>query len=150
MAELAKNNTDRVRLINVWATWCAPCVAEFPDLVALSQRLGNRPFEMVTISMDDPKMKTGAVKFLTNHQAVPARPLKRKLDKEGRETLNFIYTGANTDTMIEALDTEWKGPLPFTVVIAPGGKIIYRQNGPVDPIELKNTVYDYLGGYYDK
>lgn len=150
VAELAKNSSNQLRLINVWATWCAPCVAEFPDLVALSERLGNRPFEMVTISMDDPKMKDQAIKFLENQQAVPPAPLKRRLAREGRKTLNFIYTGASTDAIIKALDTEWKGPLPFTVVIAPGGKIIYRQNGPVKPTELKNVIYDYLGGYYDK
>lgn len=150
VADLAGNNSDRLRLINVWATWCAPCVAEFPDLVALSQRLGTRPFEMVTISMDNPKMKEQAMKFLENQQAVPPNPLKRRLVKEGRKTLNFIYSGASTDAIIKALDTEWKGPLPFTVVIAPGGKIIYRQNGPVKPVALKNLIYDYLGGYYDK
>ena len=43
----------RPLLLNFWATWCAPCVAEFPDLVSLSRRLGNRDFEFVTISMDD-------------------------------------------------------------------------------------------------
>jgi len=150
VAELAKNNSDRLRLINVWATWCAPCVAEFPDLVTLSQRLGTRPFEMITISMDNPKMKEQAIKFLENQQVAPPAPLKRRLVKEGRKTLNFIYTGASTDAIIKALDTEWKGPLPFTVVIAKGGKIIYRQNGPVKPVELKNLIYDYLGGYYDK
>lgn len=150
VAELAKNRSNRLRLINVWATWCAPCVAEFPDLVTLSQRLGNRPFEMVTISMDNPKMKNRALKFLEIQQAVPSNPLKRKLAKEGRETLNYLYTGASTDAMIKALDPQWTGPLPFTVVIAPGGKIIYRQNGPVEPIHLKNLIYDYLGGYYDK
>lgn len=150
VAELAKNNSDRLRLINVWATWCAPCVAEFPDLVTLSQRLGTRPFEMVTISMDNPKMKEQAIKFLENQQAVPPNALKRRLVKEGRKTLNFIYSGASTDAIIKALDTEWKGPLPFTVIVAPGGKIIYRQNGPVKPVELKNLIYNYLGGYYDK
>ncbi|MBK5210033.1 MAG: redoxin domain-containing protein [Flavobacteriaceae bacterium] len=148
--ELAKNNSNRLRLVNVWATWCAPCVAEFPDLVTLSQRIGNRPFEMVTISMDNPKMKEQAVKFLEKQQVAPSNPLKRRLVKEGRKTLNFIYTGASTDAMIKALDAEWTGPLPFTVVIAPGGKIIYRHNGPVDPVELKNLIYDYIGGYYDK
>ncbi|MCF8379782.1 MAG: redoxin domain-containing protein [Bacteroidales bacterium] len=150
VAELAKNNSDRLRLVNVWATWCSPCVAEFPDLVAISQRLGNRPFEMITISMDNPKMKEQTVEFLVKHQAVPPNALSRKLENEGRTSLNYIYTGASSDAIIKALDTEWKGPLPFTVLIAPGGEIIYRQNGPVDPIELKNFIYDYLGGYYDK
>jgi len=150
VSELAMNNSDRLRLINIWATWCSPCVSEFPDLVALSQRLGNRPYEMVTISMDNPENPKQVIKFLEDHRAIPPNALKRRLDKEGRETLNYIYTGASTDAIIKALDTEWQGPLPYTLLIAPGGTIIYRQNGPVDPLELKNTIYDYLGGYYDK
>jgi hypothetical protein len=100
--------------------------------------------------MDNPKMKEQTIKFLEKQQAVPSNPLKRRLAKQGRKTLNFIYTGASTDAMIKALDTEWIGPLPFTVLIAPGGEIIYRQNGPVEPEQLKNMIYDYLGGYYDK
>ncbi|MBN1417040.1 MAG: redoxin domain-containing protein [Bacteroidales bacterium] len=150
VSELARNTSDRLRLINVWATWCSPCVSEFPDLISISQRLGNRPFEMVTISMDNPEKQSQVIKFLEDHEAVPPNALKRRLDKEGRKTLNFIYTGASTDAIIEALDAEWQGPLPYSILIAPGGKIIYRHNGPVDPLELKNTIYDYLGGYYDK
>ncbi len=40
-ARLAKNDSNRLRVINVWATWCAPCVAEFPELVALARRLAT-------------------------------------------------------------------------------------------------------------
>ena len=148
VAELARNKSDRLRLINVWATWCSPCIAEFPDLVELSKRLGSRPFELVTISMDNPEMKKQTIQFLEKQQAAPPNALKRRLEKEGRKTLHFIYTGSSTDAIIKALDTEWLGPLPFTVLIAPGGEIIYRSNGPVDPVELKNLIYDYLGGYY--
>ncbi|MEX2044913.1 MAG: redoxin domain-containing protein, partial [Opitutus sp.] len=129
VAQLARNDSNRLRLVNVWATWCAPCVEEFPELVSLARRLGSRDFEMVTISMDDPKHQPQVRKFLENqHVAVPPR-LKRLLAAEGRGSLNFLYTGASSDALIKALDPEWQGPLPHTVVIAPGGKIIYRQNG---------------------
>lgn len=149
VAELAKNYSDRLRLINIWATWCAPCIAEFPALVSLAYRFGGRPYEMITISMDNPKMKAQAKIFLENQHVMPHRKLKKKLDKEGRETLNFIYTWASTDALRNALDTEWLGPLPFTVVIAPGGKIVYRHNGPIDHDELKIKLLELLGEYYD-
>jgi peroxiredoxin len=148
VAKLARNESNRVRLINVWATWCAPCVAEFPGLVALSRRLGNRDFEMVTISMDDPKQQAQAKKFLEKQHAVPSNRLKRLLAAEGRGPINFIYTDASTDALVKALDPEWPGPLPHTVLIAPGGKILYRHNGPVEAEELKNEVLKHLGAYY--
>lgn len=148
VAALARNTTNRLRLINVWATWCAPCVAEFPELVSLSRRLGSRKFELVTISMDDPKMQAQAKKFLENQHAVPSTQLKALLKAEGRETLNFLYTGASTDAMVKALDPEWPGPLPHTVLVAPGGRILYRQNGPVNPPELLARILEELGPYY--
>jgi peroxiredoxin len=148
VAELAKNSSNRLRLINVWATWCAPCVAEFPGLVSLSRRLGNRDFELVTISMDDPKMQAQAKKFLEKQHAAPPNRLKRLLKSEGRDAVNFLYTGASSDDLVKALDPEWPGPLPHTVVIAPGGKIIYRHNGEVNLAELQAKVVEALGAYY--
>jgi peroxiredoxin len=148
VAKLAKNDSNRLRLVNVWATWCAPCVAEFPELVSLARRVGNRDFEMVTISMDDVKMRPQVKAFLEKqHVATPGR-LKRLLAAEGRTALNFLYTGASTDELVKALDPEWPGPLPHTVLIAPGGKIVWRHNGPVDPATLRHKVIDLLGPFY--
>ena len=49
---------------------------------------------------------------------------------------------------MKALDPEWPGPLPHTVLIAPGGKIIYRHNGPVDSADLLAKIVAVLGPYY--
>src|SRR6186997_2950298 len=70
VAALVKNPTNKLRLINVWATWCIPCVAEFPELVKLSRELQGRDFEVITISMDHPKKeKDKALKFLEDRHA---------------------------------------------------------------------------------
>ena len=149
VAALAKNGSKRVRLINVWATWCAPCVAEFPELIALSRRMDMRDnFEFVTISMDDPKMAPQAKAFLEKQHAAPLPKLKKALAAEKRTAVNFLYTEASTDAMVKALDPEWPGPLPHTILVAPGGKVLYRHNGPVDPIELRAKVIEALGGAY--
>jgi peroxiredoxin len=148
VAKLARNDSKRLRLVNVWATWCAPCVAEFPALVALARRLGNRDFELVTISMDDPKMEAAAKKFLEQQHAAPPNRLRRLLKAEGRETTNFLYTDASADALIAALDPQWPGPLPHTVLIAPGGRILYRHNGPIDEKEVLAKILAELGPYY--
>jgi peroxiredoxin len=44
IASLVKNDTQQLRLINVWATWCVPCVEEFPNLVTLTRQFQNRNF----------------------------------------------------------------------------------------------------------
>jgi peroxiredoxin len=147
-AALAKNTSPRLRLINVWATWCAPCAAEFPDLVELSRRLGNRDFELITISMDDPNQASHVKAFLEKQHASPPRRLARLLKSEGREAVNFLYTGASTDALLQALDPAWAGPLPHTIVVAPGGRIIYRHTGALDSVALRKRIIDELGPYY--
>jgi peroxiredoxin len=148
VARLAANSTNKVRLINVWATWCAPCVAEFPEFVALARRLNNRDFEFISLSMDDPKLEPQVKKFLERqHVATPNR-VARGLAAEGRTTNNYLYSDASADALIEALDPQWPGPLPHTVLIAPGGKIIYRRNGTIDAAELREKIIEALGRYY--
>ncbi|HYV28514.1 MAG TPA: redoxin domain-containing protein [Candidatus Eisenbacteria bacterium] len=148
VAALAKNGTQKLRVINVWATWCAPCVHEFPGLVSLARRLSNRDFELITISMDDPSDEAKVKQFLEKQHVALPNKTKRSVQSEGRRTNNYLFTGANTDALVKALDPEWPGPLPHTVVIAPGGKIVYRHTGEFDPVELQTKVIEQLGPYY--
>jgi peroxiredoxin len=148
VAALARNDTQKLRLFNVWATWCAPCVKEFPGLVSLSRRLGNRDFELITISVDDPKEQAKVQQFLDKqHVAIPNR-VKRSLKSEGRQTNNYLFTGANTEALFKVLDPAAPGPVPHTVVIAPGGKIVYRHAGEVTLSELQAKLIEQLGPYY--
>jgi peroxiredoxin len=145
---LARNGTQKLRLFNVWATWCVPCVKEFPGLVSLSRRLGNRDFELITLSVDDPKDQAKVQQFLDKqHMAIPNR-VKRSLKGEGRKTNNYLFTGANTEALLKALDPEAPGPVPYTVVIAPSGKVVYRHAGEVTLSELQPKLIEELGPYY--
>ena len=53
VAKLARNDTKKLLVVNLWATWCGPCVAELPELVTINRMYRGRPFQLVTISMDD-------------------------------------------------------------------------------------------------
>jgi len=150
VAALARNDTPMLRVFNVWATWCSPCVKEFPGLVSLSRRFGNRDFELITLSVDEPKEQAKVKQFLERqHVALPNR-LKRLLAREGRHTNNYLFTGANTEALLKALDPEAPGPVPHTVVVAPGGKVVYRHTGELSPGELQGKVLEILGPYYPK
>ena len=67
--------------------------------------------------------------------------------EEGRTTNNYLYDG-DTDSLAEALDPEWQGTLPHTVLIAPGGQILHRFSGEVDPTELRRVIVKTLGRWY--
>ncbi len=146
--KLKKNDTKKLRMINVWATWCGPCVAEFPSLISLSRRLGNRDFELITVSVDDPKEEAKVKAFLEKeHASMPPR-VQRSLKAEGRQSNNYLFTGGKLEALLEALDPEAPGPVPYTLVIEPGGKVIYRQSGEVKSDELLAKLLDKLGSYY--
>jgi peroxiredoxin len=150
VAALARNDTQRWRLINVWATWCEPCVKEFPGLVLLSRRFDSRAFEMITVSLDDPKEPAVVQRFLDRQHAIVPAPTKAALAAEGRRTNNYYFTGTNTDAFGQALDAAWPGPLPYTILVAPGGKIVYRHSGGLDIDALRGLLVDHLGAYYDE
>jgi thiol-disulfide isomerase/thioredoxin len=127
IANLIKNKSDKLRLINLWATWCGPCVAEFPELVTIMHLYRDRGLEFVTISADDPARKDKALSFLKGKQA--SGP-------------NYLYTGDDKYKMIEAVDPKWDGALPYTMLVDPNGKIIYGKQGIIDPEALKKIIWD--------
>jgi peroxiredoxin len=133
VAKLAKNDTDKLLLVNLWATWCGPCVAELPELVEMHRMYRKRPFQFITISLDTPSEREQALEALKRDHA------------SGK---NFLFNVADRDKLAEALDPKWPGPLPYTVLIAPGGKLIYRHNGAIEPQEVKRAVVEYIGRTY--
>ncbi len=148
VAALRKNGTKKVRLFNVWATWCGPCVAEFPELVKTARKFGLRDFEMITISMDNPKDTAKVKAFLEKkHASIPDK-IKPTVKAEGRTTNSYVFNSPDQEQLIKALDKDWPGPIPHTLLVAPDGSVIWRHNGEVDGDELRAKVLDYMGKYY--
>ena len=130
---LLKNDTDKVRLINVWATWCGPCVTEMPEFVEINRMYRRRDFEFITISADKPDKKDKAQELL------------KKMQASGK---NYIYHSEDKYKLIEAVDPQWQGALPYTLLIEPGGKVIYRTQGSIVPQEMKKMIVEKIGRYY--
>jgi peroxiredoxin len=133
VGKLARNDSPNLRLINVWATWCAPCVRELPELVTINRMYRKRKFELITISLDDPKEREAVLKCLRENHV---------------SSTNHIFESDDRDQLAEALDKQWPGPVPYTILVAPGGKILYRKHDTIDPLELKKAIADFLGRTY--
>jgi thiol-disulfide isomerase/thioredoxin len=125
LQELRANKSGKVRLINAWATWCGPCVAEFEDLIDTNLRFRHRDFELVTVAAQFPDEKDKVLKFLQQRHA---------------STRNVYFGDTDKYKLIEALDPDWNGALPHTLLIAPGGEVIYRHTGEVDFLELRRKI----------
>ncbi|HVK15502.1 MAG TPA: redoxin domain-containing protein [Fimbriiglobus sp.] len=133
VAALAKNDTKKLTLVNVWATHCAPCVTELPEFVTMNRMYRGRDFRLVTISLDDLDRKDKALEMLKGKHV---------------SATNYIPAIKDRDRFADLLDKEWQGPLPHTLLIAPGGKVVYRKTGAIDPLEVKRAVVGYLGRTY--
>ena len=132
---LMNNDSDRLWLINIWATWCGPCIIEYPEFINIHRMYIGRDFEFISISADMLDHKTKALRFL---------------QEKNSAVKNYIFSGSNMYQLIEAVDPNWDGALPYTVLIEPGGNIIYKQMGTIDPLELKKKIVDHpkIGRYY--
>ena len=148
IAALRKNPTKKLRLINVWATWCGPCVAEVPELVRVARQFDMRDFEFISISADEPKDAAAAKAFLEKQAAGLSDRLKASVKAEGRKTNSYLFKGANPDELMKTVDPQWPGGIPHTVLVAPGGEIVWRHNGVVDGDALRGKILEVLGNYY--
>ena len=133
VAKLVRNDTKQLLVINVWATWCGPCVAELPELVDDEPDVPRREFRLVTISLDEPEKRDAALKVLKEKHV---------------SATNYLVRTEDRDKFAEALDKEWPGPIPYTLVIAPGGKVLYRKAGSIDPLEVRRAIVGHLGRTY--
>ncbi len=133
VAALAKNEGKKLLMVNLWATWCGPCVSELPEFVTMNRMYRKRNFQLVTISLDELDKKDDALKVLKETHL---------------SATNYILNTKDRDAFAEALDKQWPGPIPYTLLIAPGGKVIYRKTGAVDPLEVKRAIVDHLGRTY--
>jgi peroxiredoxin len=130
---LAQNQTPKFRLINVWATWCIPCVAELPEFVTMHRMYRGRNFELITISADHADAEENALEILRQNHV---------------SSVNYRFDSDDRDALFDALDPKWEGGVPYTLLVAPGGEVIYRKHDSVDPLELRRIIADHLGRTY--
>lgn len=145
-AKLARPLPDRVRLIHFWSTSCAPCVAEFPDIIDTYRRFQNRSFDLVTISLDEADRAEKARKFLAEHHAAISPRTAPFLRKANQSALHFRLSGGNPDDLAEAIDPQWSGALPHSVIVDSTGKVLWRHTGQVEPVELRRAILKAIDG----
>jgi thiol-disulfide isomerase/thioredoxin len=133
---LRKNTTGKTLLVNFWATWCAPCVEEFPDLQNTWRMYRKRPFELVTVSVNYPDEEKAVRTFLESQHA---------------STKNYLPSTMDPSELVQAFDPDWSGGVPYSVIVAPDGKVLHRSNGRLDILRARRTILasfpddDYVG-----
>ncbi len=124
--KLKTDSQGKVLLINFWATWCAPCVAEFPEFVMIDKTYRAKGVRTVSISTDEKSdIETGVIPFLKKQKA---------------EFESFVSDADDPQELIDVVDKNWSGALPATFVFDKQGKLIYTKYGIIDRAELLKTL----------
>jgi peroxiredoxin len=134
LKKLRTNPTGKTLLVSFWATWCGSCIHEFPDIEDTFRMYSVRDVELVTVAANMPDEKNG---------------VQRILDKMHATSRNLLFDSQDTAALQAAFDPTWESAVPYTMVIAPDGKILYRKQGSIDILELRRTILASLPSDYE-
>ena len=125
LKKLRGNPTGKLLMVNFWATWCGPCVTEFPDLETTYRMYRGRSFDFVSVSANDPDDKPQVMAFLQKNHASGS---------------NLQFATPDTFGLQAAFDPLMPSAVPFTVLIAPNGDIVFQELGEVNILKLRRAI----------
>jgi thiol-disulfide isomerase/thioredoxin len=102
-------DTDTVYVLNFWATWCAPCVAELPAFEKLNKTYAGQKVQVVLVSTDFKKQVDARVKPF-----VKRRKLKSRV---------VFMDESNPNKWIDLVSPDWSGTIPATLIVSAGRKV---------------------------
>lgn len=122
---LRSNPTDKVTVAYFWSTHCAACTSQLLDLETTYRMYRKRAFNLVTVSTNPP---------------ADAAAVLALLKKEYTSSTNKQFATADRAGLQAAWGETWNAAQPLTMVIAPGGKVLYRKEGKIDILEMRRIV----------
>jgi len=133
LTKLGKNPGHQMMLVDFWATWCGSCIVEFADLQNTLRMYGARDYSVVTVSANMPDEKAGVLRFLQKQHAT---------------SKNYLFDSQDTSSLQTAFDPKWDSAVPYTVLLSADGKVLYKQLGSADLLELKRIILANLPSDY--
>ena len=134
LKQLRANAGGRLTLVSFWATWCGSCLHEFGDMETTYRMYSNRDLDFVTVAANLPEERDGVLRVLTKNHTT------------GR---NLLFDSDKTTELQAAFDAEWDSAVPYTALLGPGGRLIYRKLGSVDILELRRVILRHLAAEYE-
>jgi peroxiredoxin len=131
---LRTNPDKKMLLVSFWATWCGSCIHEFPDMEDTFRMYSVRDFELVTVAANMPDEKESVMRMLQKMHAT---------------SRNLLFDSSDTAALQAAFDPKWESAVPYTVLIAPDGKILYQRQGSIDILELRRTILANMPSDYE-
>jgi peroxiredoxin len=133
LSKLRSNPEHQLTLIDFWATWCGSCIVEFSDLQDTLRMYGGRDFSLVTVSANMPDEQPSVL---------------RLLQKKHATSKNYLFDSQDTAALQTAFDPKWDSAVPYTILLSADGKVLYKQLGSADMLELKRIILANLPSDY--
>ena len=121
----ANRGSGNLLLVNFWATWCEPCITEFPELEKMVRMYQKRALDIVTVSINSPDEKKLVQSFLEEQHAI---------------NRNLLFNGPDSADAVSAFGTEWSGGVPYTVLIGMNGEVLYKTQGGMNALEVRRAI----------
>jgi thiol-disulfide isomerase/thioredoxin len=125
LKQLRANPTDKVTLVYFWSTECAVCASELVDVETTYRMYRKRAFDLVTVNTNAPGDAPAVLGFLKKQYA---------------SSRNKQFAAADRAALQAAWGDSWNLSAPFTMVIAPGGKALYKKAGKIDILAVRRTI----------
>lgn len=125
LKKLRGNGTGKLLLVNFWATWCGPCVAEFPELQNTFRMYRDRNVGMVTVSEDVPDAKPDVMAFLKRNHA---------------STVNYLFASDDTSAVQDSFDKGMSGAVPYTLLLGANGDVLYQEQGEISMARMRRAI----------
>jgi peroxiredoxin len=133
LTKLRTNPSHQMMLVDFWATWCGSCIVEFADLQDTLRMYGARDYSVVTVSANMPDEQPSVLRFLQKKHAT---------------SRNYLFDSQDTASLQTAFDPKWDSAVPYTILLSGDGKVLYKQLGSVDLLDLKRTILANLPSDY--
>jgi peroxiredoxin len=132
---LRANPAKKLTLVSFWNTQCGKCIDQFAGIQATYRMYSVRGFALVTVAAASPD----------DRAAVQAM-----LEKQHATSRNLWFSSGDATSLAHAFDPDWHADVPYTVLIASDGTVVYRKSGAVDMLELRRTIlanmdWEYVG-----
>ena len=103
VVQLFNNKSDTVYVVNFWASFCKPCVAEIPDFIKITDKYKSKKVKLLLVSLDLPSYYPVKIEAFA---------------KQNHFTTNHAWLNeTDADYFCPMIDSNWSGTIPATIIV---------------------------------